>query len=84
MIQNGEVWEANWPMCWRGVVQWVGPGDVWCLLSVPEKGVHGGTCMMIHHGPDGKAFYAQAELAERLQENWRKLDGAQLVLLIAP
>jgi len=68
-LNNGEVWEVG---VLRAVTQWI-TGDTWILLGVPDKAVHGGTCMVAHTDKTGKATYSHDELAEQLHSGgWHK------------
>lgn len=75
-IRNGEVWQAPWPVCFRGIVQYI-TDDRWMLLSTPSKAAHGGSCMMPHSDPDPphQIFYTKTELTARLERfKWTRTD----------
>lgn len=65
-LKNGERWkQPNFP-CFGGTTQWLAD-DRWVLMSEPYKSRHGHMAVMPSSDGNGKIFYTEAELLERLQ-----------------
>lgn len=77
-IRNGQIWKS--PSGQKAIVQWI-VGDEFGLLSVPEKGICGGTVMIFITDVSGLWRYKIEDMPERLK-NWTLLKDHSVELCI--
>lgn len=75
-VLNGTIWEARHPLCWQALIQWINE-DQWLILAVPDKAIHGGTCMIAFS--HGTIIKTKREVIKLLNE-WKaeQIHGATL------
>lgn len=83
-VRNGQVWRKEFA---RVIIQWLG-GDMYMILSRPNRADHGGSCMVpmgcepwMYGGGAAVQFYTANGLWRALTENGWELTVEELGLL---